>query len=205
MVGKDFLVQYCEEHQSQLQMNPYDFLVKGITDAHQAIKLGFMNTLTEKGFEVKETSEGYLVNRKLNKSQWVCVHGGTSCSLVAIVGTKLFTANVGDSTGILSTSKPVVVDSMLKFVGDAGDVARKTSSMEQHPDQASSTLVITSDHSPECPVEFNRMRAFRARATDPTQPALLVVYDASQQDKSRCPAVFQLDGAGQPVVTNRGR
>jgi hypothetical protein len=31
-----------------------------------------------------------------------------------------------------------------------------------------------------------------------------VVYDASQQDKSRCPPVFELDGSGNPVVTNRG-
>ena len=34
---------------------------------------------------------------------------------------------------------------------------------------------------------------------------LQVVYDASQQDKSRCPPVFEVDpSSGAPCLTNRG-
>ena len=167
-------MHFCENNQDLLESNTYDFMVQAVVEAHQAIKMGFVKSLGDKGFEVKETSEGYLVKKKANKFQWMCVHGGTSCSLVAIVDTKLFTANVGDSTGILSSSKSILKGSMLQFVGDAGDVERKMSSMEDQGDEPSSTLVITSDHSPESPVEFNRMRAFRNRDDDPKQPALLV-------------------------------
>lgn len=183
MVGKDYLMRYCEANQDLLQMKPFDFMVKGIVEAHQAIKEGFKKALTEKGFEVKETPEGYLVKRKQNKKQWICVHGGTSCSLVAIVGTKLYTSNCGDSTGILSASKPVLCDEMLKFVGDAGDMERKTSSIETQGTgkELSNTLVITSDHSPENPVEFKRMRSFRASESDPKQPALLVIITSSSR------------------------
>ena len=257
MVGKDYLMQFCEANQDLLETNTYDFLVKGIIEAHQAIKEGFVKNLNGKGFEVKETTEGYLVKRKMNKANWVCVHGGTSCSIVAIVGSKLFTGNVGDSTGIMSTSHPILCDNMLKFVGDSGDIERMTSSMEVSGsgEERSNTMVITSDHSPESPVEFNRMRNFRASTNDPKQPALQVllsfistvcamssyscihtrcqhsthhtlfvlsllfslvsspllsalgqvVYDASMQDKSRCPSVFELDASGCPIVTNRGR
>jgi len=207
VVGREFLLQYCETHQEVLQMNPYDFLVNGIVAAHQAIKEGFIAALTDKEFEIEETPEKYLVKRKKNsKGQWMCVHGGTSCSLVALVGTKLFTGNVGDSTGILCTSHPVLSNGMLKFVGDAGDVSRKASSMSASSteDTMSNTLVITADHSPESPSEFCRMRSFRQREGDPKQPALLVVYDASQPEKSRCPSVFELDETDQPRVTNRG-
>eukprot|EP00603_Paraphysomonas_imperforata_P003239 CAMPEP_0114430314 /NCGR_PEP_ID=MMETSP0103-20121206/9975_1 /TAXON_ID=37642 ORGANISM="Paraphysomonas imperforata, Strain PA2" /NCGR_SAMPLE_ID=MMETSP0103 /ASSEMBLY_ACC=CAM_ASM_000201 /LENGTH=470 /DNA_ID=CAMNT_0001599753 /DNA_START=51 /DNA_END=1463 /DNA_ORIENTATION=- len=204
MVGTSYLKTFCENNQDLLESNAFDFMVRGITEAHEAIREGFMKALTGKGYEVKQTEEGYLVKRKSSKSQWVCVHGGTSCSVVALVGTQLYTANVGDSTGILSASKPVLHDSMLQFVGDSAELERKTSSMEQASDETTNTLVITSDHSPESPVEFCRMRSFRTRENDPQQPALLVVYDASQQDKSRCPPVFELDSGGVPIVTNRG-
>lgn len=203
VVGKNFLMQYCEENQSVLFSDPYQFLVKGISEAHQAIKQGFFSALKEKGFEVKEV-DGYLVKRRAGKSQWLCVHGGSSCSLVAIVGTKMYTGNVGDSTGIMCASRPVLCESMLKFVGDAGDPERKVSSIPNGGNEMSNTLVITADHSPESHTEFCRMRSFRPRDGDPTQPSLLVVYDASQQDKSRCPDVFKMDKSGIPQITNRG-
>ena len=173
-VGTSYLKNFCENNQDLLESNAFEFLVRGITEAHAAIKEEFVKSLTEKGFEVKETEEGYLVKRKSSKSQWVCVHGGTSCSVVALVGTQMYTGNVGDSTGIMSTSKPVLHDSMLQFVGDSADMERKTSSIEAGNDETTNTLVITSDHSPESPVEFCRMRKFRAKENDPTQPALLV-------------------------------
>lgn len=204
VVGCEYIRRYCEENQDMLENNTFDFLVTAIVQAHQAIKDAFVKTLETNGIEVKETVEGYLVKRKSDKSNWMCVHGGTSCSLVAIVGTNLFTANVGDSTAIMCTSQPVLKSGMVRFVGDAGDIDRKTSSLESNDDKLSNTLVITSDHSPESPFEFNRMRAFRTRDDDPKQPALLVVYDASQQDKTRCPAVFDLDSSNNPIVTNRG-
>jgi hypothetical protein len=66
-------------------------------------------------------------------------------------------------------------------------------------------LLITSEHSPECPKEFDRLRRFRCDKEDSRQPALKIVYDAQLSDKHSCPPVFELNHEGTPKVTNRGK
>jgi len=126
----------------------------------------------------------------------------------------MYTANVGDSSGTLCTVAPTLVPSMLVPVGDAAlplgtqsaaaiaAAGRSTSGQLGPPED---TLVITAEHSPESPSEFERLRAFRPRDGDAMQPALSVVYDAPSLDKSRCAPVFSLDANGTPTVTSKGK
>ncbi len=158
-----------------------------------------------------------MVKRTNSASQWTCVHGGSSCSVIAIVGSTLYSTNVGDSSAILCAQRPVLSLNHLVHVGDsalASPESEETSNRthdRMHTDsksdgsELSQTLVVTAEHSPESPSEYVRFRNFRPRPTDAQHPALMVVYDSSTHDKSRCNPVFTLNSSGYPVVTNRGR
>ena len=202
--GRKFLLEYFAEKCEMLLEDPYSCLVDGIQQSHEAVRTSFMEYLRKKGWEVQNTPEDYLVKRKSPNSPWACVHGGTSCSVIALVGTTLYAANVGDSSGILCTSEAVMQPSMLRHLGDAANDHLSPEPVVLSETQPVDTLVLTAEHSPESPEEFLRMRKHRCREGDPSQPSLLVVYDASTHDKSRCSAVFAMDAAGKPVVTNRG-
>lgn len=205
ITGRKFLLDYFDKNCENLLNDPYNCLVEGINQAHNAIKASFIQVLQQKGWEVQNTGEDYLVKRKNSTTPWACVHGGTSCSIIALVNTTLYIANVGDSSGILSTSHPVLHPSMIHHLGDSALNHKRNVRSTQPTDEYFDTLVLTAEHSPESPEEFIRMREFRCREGDPTQPSLLVVYDASTHDKSRCSPVFSLDRNGKPIVTNRGR
>ena len=186
------------------------------------------------------------MKRKRDMQPWMCVHGGTSCSIIAIVGTTMIVANVGDSAGVLCASHQDLDESLIKIVGDAGfdddlvksemffesndetkmqmeepameplmfGVETLQSSQQSHPragacgnGQAVASkrvVVLTGDHSPENPSEFERFRQYWPLEADSSQPRLLVVYDARTHDKARCNSVFELQD-GQPTVTNRGK
>lgn len=205
LTGRKFFLNYFDKNCQSLLTDAYNCLVEGINQAHAAVKASFIDVLQSKGWEVQVTGEDYLVKRKNSSSPWACVHGGTSCSIIALVGTMLYIANVGDSSGILSTSHNVLHPSMITHLGDSAlNHKRQIPSIRNPTDELVNTLVLTAEHSPESPEEFLRMREFRPRDGDPTQPSLLVVYDASTHDKSRCSPVFSLDRSGKPVVTNRG-
>lgn len=202
--GRTYFLNYFNENYEKLVTDPYQALVESITEAHEAVRESFIEVLQQKGWEVQNTGEDYLIKRRNASTPWACVHGGTSCSIIALVNSTLYSANVGDSSGILSASHPVLHPSMITHLGDSA-IGHKKHTRPVDQDQFSDTLVLTAEHSPESPEEFVRMRNFRSRDGDPTQPSLLVVYDASTHDKSRCSPVFSLDTNGNPVVTNRGR
>lgn len=112
-------------------------LVKAHDIAHEAIRKGFQVHLTSKGFEVKENESAgnlsntsnnntgsygsYLTKKQIRNSSmgglgmnsflndsFTCVHGGSSCSIVAIVGHMCYIANVGDSSGLICTPHAVL-------------------------------------------------------------------------------------------------
>jgi serine/threonine protein phosphatase PrpC len=206
--GRTFFLNYFERNYERLISDPYHCLVDGISEAHEAVRESFMQVLQQKGWEIQNTGEDYLIKRRNANTAWACVHGGTSCSIIALVGSTLYAANVGDSSGILSASLPVLHPSMVSHLGDSAMNHKRHTrppSGGASQEERSDTLVLTAEHSPESPEEFLRMREFKCRDGDPSQPSLLVVYDASTHDKSRCSPVFSLDSAGNPVVTNRGR
>jgi len=215
MAARRRLLSFFEERYENLKTKPYETLVDAHVLAHEHVKDSFKLELSRQGFEVSEAPEGYLMKRRSPSAPWSCVHGGSSCSIIAIVGYTMYIANVGDSTGTLCSTVPILNRAeQLKHLGDSatppglnpdGTVAGGVEITASPSPTPVDTMVITAEHSPESSSEFCRMRAFRAREGDATQPSLHVVYDAPAQDKTRCSPVFEFDDAGVPVITNRGK
>jgi hypothetical protein len=268
-------------------------------EAHAAVREAFERQLQSAGYEVQITEEGYMVKRRRDGQPWMCVHGGTSCSVIAIVGQTMIIANVGDSSGLICASHRELNEGLLHVIGDAGfeenlvrrearlprraadryqgfgnghgnghgngfdndghhdgdededdnefyDADTGETKMQMDPptqleplmfDRSTGPLseaaegsprlrcddrpnagpcvgnfisankqvmLLTGDHSPENPHEFERLRRFWPQELDPTQPKLLVVYDAPTHDKTSCNAVFELHD-NRPVATSRGK
>lgn len=117
VAGKTALNEYFNTHYSQLHSDPAGFLFTAFEHAHYAVKMAFKEELEKLGLLVSEDPEGFLLKRRQAIQPWTCVHGGTSLSVVAIVNTTMFTANVGDSTGILCAQHPVLHPPLLSFLG----------------------------------------------------------------------------------------
>ena len=190
--AKAALVDYFHGHFLELKHDPYQCLVLAHEVAHAAVKTAFRTELESLGFEVMETDEGYLTKKK-GAQQWSCVHGGSSCSLCALVDGVLYVANVGDSSGTLCSTVPLLSRIDMQQLGDAalapGARARDAPTVDTPGMERSTTMVLTAEHSPECPYEFVRMRDFRPRDGDPRLPALNVVYDTPSHEKVSCPQV----------------
>eukprot|EP00596_Hydrurales_sp_CCMP1899_P003857 CAMPEP_0119051016 /NCGR_PEP_ID=MMETSP1177-20130426/72770_1 /TAXON_ID=2985 /ORGANISM="Ochromonas sp, Strain CCMP1899" /LENGTH=453 /DNA_ID=CAMNT_0007030069 /DNA_START=94 /DNA_END=1455 /DNA_ORIENTATION=- len=209
--AKASLQEYFELNFIQLKETPYECLVKAHEVAHFAIKANFKVELEQQGFEVAESPEGYLLKRK-GTQQWSCVHGGSACSICAIVDGLMYIANVGDSSGTLCCLESVLNKSHLTPVGDAAVpvdfkeiIAASTSKSEKTcVVESSNTIVVTAEHSPESPYEFLRLRDFRPREENPKHPSLNIVYDSPAHEKAQCPPVFSLGINDHPIVTNKG-
>lgn len=211
--GKQRIVQYLDSDFQTLLENPVDFLVRAHELAHEHIRSTFQTELERQGYQVQLTEEGYLMKRRSTADYWSCVHGGTSCSLAALVGNSLYVANVGDSTAIMCSSRPILQRSLVHFEVDAAMTPQAGStpggSAEKCPTDeagaaASKVLVLTAEHSPESPYEFDRLRRYRPRDGDESQPALFVVYDSPTHDKSQCQPVFD-PSASILQPSHRGR
>ena len=228
--AKCCMLKFLDDNYLSLIANPTEFLIKAYEVAHEHIRRSFRMEFERQGYEVvKAAPEGYLMKRKPPLSCWSCIHGGTSCSMVAFVGNELYVSNVGDSTGILCSAHGVLTSSMVNHLQDAAvsdDVSRTFKSNRKHFSSASesptsvsdcleahseysitsNTIIITAEHSAECPYEYERLHRYRPREGHPLLPALSVVYDDSHiHDKSKCPPVFEKNIDGTLCVTNSGR
>jgi len=214
--AKQCLLGLLDAEYRYLMQNPVEFLIRAHEITHNFIRDSFQKELETQGYQVEQTPEKYLMKRRSVGEAWGCVHGGTSCTLVALVNQWLYIANVGDSTALLCTSTPVLHRQLLQYEVDAAarESGEHSQSLQSSPsssglssgadtclsgvtDQSSgsgneSVLVLSAEHSPESAYEFRRLRRFRARDTDPRLPALSVVYDSPSHDKSQCYAVFPL-------------
>ena len=236
--AKCCLFKYLDDNYPALLANPSEFLIDVYEVAHEHIRNCFRIQFEAMGYEVMRTPEGYLMKRKPPSSSWSCIHGGTSCSIIALVDNELYVSNVGDSTGILCSSFGVFTSSMVSHLQDAAvpdDVSRTfQSSSRKKGDRnlcdittisshsptsvcdcvdmnsafslISSTIVLTAEHSAECPYEYERLHRYHPREGHPHLPALAVVYDHSLTcDKSKCPTVFEKNMDGALYITNNGR
>lgn len=204
--ARSVLLEYFAAHYMELKTSPYECLVRAHEVAHAGIKAAFRSELEHMDFEVSETDEGYMLKRKmgLQGRPWSCVHGGSSCSICALVDGRLFIANVGDSTGTLCSLQPVLSRADVLPLGDSALTAGARARDPPADTDRSNTIVLTAEHSPECPYEYIRLRDFRPRESDPRQPSLNVVYDTPAHEKVNCPQVFVLDEGGLPMVTSKG-
>lgn len=212
--GKQSLVHLLDTEFSDLLANPIDFLVRAHELAHEHIRRTFHQELEKQGFQIKLTEEGYLLKRRSTADYWSCVHGGTSCSLIALVGNSLYIANVGDSSALMCVAHPILHKSLVQFERDSaaspgssemGSLVRDSTVVDSSVNSSpSKILVLTAEHSPESPYEFDRLRRYRTRDNDACQPALFVVYDSPSHDKSQCQPVFD-PSASSLVPSQRGR
>jgi len=205
MAAKKVLIDYFTVHYEKLKSNPIEVLVEAHKIAHEYIKETFVTEIQAQGYEVMITNNGYLVKRKTPNHPWSCVHGGAACSIVAIVDYNMYVANVGDSSGILCSSTPILSNNIHNYICDSA-IPPSDHSVDSINNSFTNTLVITAEHSPESITEFYRLRSFKHRDNDPMNPALYVVYDATSHDKTKCFPVFEVvDNTGAAVVTNRGK
>ena len=208
---KAFL-EYFDENYSGLNSDPVTCFQNGFQYVHAAIKVAFRVFYESNGSQVSEAETGYLMKKKNPAQNWSCVHGGTSCSIVALVGNYLYCANVGDSSVTLCTGTPISTTDLVEDVIDLGITSLPGGISSDPPvppadptPEKANTIVFSAEHSPESVEEFYRMRRFRSRDTDSSQTALYVVYDSPSVEKILCPPVFFVDSDGTATVTNRGR
>jgi len=198
-----YLTQYFTEHWQAL-LDPSSVancLIEAHVGANSFIKQSFKEHLEGEGFIVEE-QEGYLVKKLPRDFTWSCVRGGSTCTIVAQVGSLLYTANVGDSSVALCTEAPVLLPSMLVQIVDAAcPDCPPTAVVDGAP---LDTMILNDAHSLEGIKEFMRLRAYRSRDGNPNQPALDVVYDAQGQDKTRYKPVFKVSADGTPTLTGDG-
>lgn len=82
-------------------------VVRGIEQLFQnaqlCVKSAFRGKLESIGWEIQDGEDGpYLMKRRNRSMAWMCVHGGSSCSLVFVIdGKRVVTANVGDSSVLM--------------------------------------------------------------------------------------------------------
>jgi len=205
--GRLAMIEWLDQNFSKFFENPGSALRSLFAFTQERMFQMYQRVLQRGGFEV-EAVDGYLIKRKGgSKSNWVCVHGGASCSIVVLLegGSKMYTANCGDSSGIMSVcGKPLSLQ-MLKPLYSDNEPEENKFTEEQLTSTATNTLQITWDHSPDCSREFRRLRSKRPSDTDPKLPHLLIVYDSPSRKKFECPSVFNVDRYGNPTVTNNGK
>lgn len=86
-----------------LRVDPKTTLEVTFKAAHAAIEAKFKAIYEEQGWTVTRTEGGYLVRSKAPGAAPVCVHGGTTATVVIVLdGKRLIVSNVGDSTAIIA-------------------------------------------------------------------------------------------------------
>ena len=242
--ARDYLRVFFESNwrrfENEAEITP--LLTFAHTEAHKYIRQAFRAELGKMGdaLSLQESTDGYLVYHHNTASipvvevggeeqqptppppplqqKWSLVQGGTTCSIALIIANRfIYTANVGDSTGLLCTSLPVLYESDLqplttgsgagKALGGSGGIGggggREVDEDDNIP-APSTLLVVTAEHSPECPHEFARMRTFRTREGDPSQPALSVLFDSIHKGGALSPCFSVDGGTGRFMLNKKG-
>lgn len=208
---------------AKLETDPKSTFELAFSNAHKAIEAAFTKYYEESGWLVVRAPDGYLLRSKNRTTQPLCVHGGTTASVVVILkGRRLLVSNVGDSTAILcGLGEAGVLHSVDEWQplhsgvpvpsasgpGGAASAPSGSPSVSAATDTAttSSYMEISADHSPESETEFARMHRCRPHSTLKNHPELLFVYDTLTASKLSCPPIFEVNPhTGQCAKTERG-
>lgn len=85
-----------------LRRDPGRTLEGAFARAHAAIEATFAAHYEQQGWLVEKSPDGYLTRSRTRGGGFMCVHGGTTATVVIVLdGRRLVTANVGDSTALL--------------------------------------------------------------------------------------------------------
>jgi serine/threonine protein phosphatase PrpC len=203
--AREKLIQYFQQNYAKLREDPRETLIHAFVLAHEYVKESLREEITKKGFKVTENIEGdqtYWTYRRNNlNDQWICIHGGTTCTIVAIVDYMKYTVNVGDSDAVLFDRVPIFNQAKdLQYLGDSAEFTDGHVS-ETMEGVATNYMVLNASHSPENLSEFNRMRAFcEARH----MPNMRFIYDDPKKYKSQCPPIFSVDASGVASINTTG-
>jgi serine/threonine protein phosphatase PrpC len=119
---------------------------------------------------------------------------GSTFSVILFLKNKIWIANVGDSTGILYSKHPIFKPTDLKFERDAAIPDKEPFVPCDEDIKPSTYLELTSEHSPEDPEEYKRMRNFKSCDHNPLEAELLCVYDNQDEEhKKYCHPTFNTE------------
>jgi serine/threonine protein phosphatase PrpC len=198
-ITKKCLENLLETRITELIEKPVAFLEFCCDYIHEQIRIGLVEITEKNGYKVKVDESGVILKRKLETHPWNDVKGGTTFSIIVVIGRKIYMANVGDSSGLLCCRHPILKGSDIKYEKDAANPTKEMSSrdIETSP---STYIELTLDHSPENTHEYVRMRNFKRSDENPNEAELLCVYDNQYKHKSMCPHVFDISESGVPTI-----
>jgi serine/threonine protein phosphatase PrpC len=126
---------------------------------------------------------------------------GTTCSIILLLGKKMWMANVGDSTGMLFSKHPIFKPSLLNFEKDAAIEGKVVVASDEGVEPSNMIELTCEGHVPENPEEYIRMRNFKRSEDNPNHAQMLCVYDDTDiRAKHLCPPVFNISEDGVPTV-----
>jgi serine/threonine protein phosphatase PrpC len=200
-ITKKCLENLLETRITELIENPVAFLEFCCDYIHEQIRIGLVEITEKNGYKVHVDESGVILKRKFETYSWNELKGGTTFSIIVLIGRKIYMANVGDSSGLLCCKHPILKTSHIKYERDAANPTKEVYS--EDTDSSPSTYIeLTLDHSPESIDEYKRMRAFKCSDEDPNHAELLCVYDNQNKNKPRCPNVFDISESGIPSIRN---
>jgi len=175
-ITKKSLEELLEKRITELIENPVAFLEFCCDYIHEQIRLGLIEIMEKNGCKIKVDESGVLLKNKHELLGWNELKGGTTFSIIVLIGRKIYMANVGDSSGLLCCKHPILKTSHIKYEKDAANPTKEVCS-EDLDNSPSTYIELTRDHSPESIEEYIRMRAFKCSDENPNHAELLCVYD----------------------------
>jgi serine/threonine protein phosphatase PrpC len=179
----------------ELFSDPVSFLNKAFSHIHDKIRDSLVEAFTSDKYEVEVNKlTGEILKRRMPTHAFTSLKSGTTFSVIVLLGKMLYSANVGDSTGILYSGTPILKPSHLN-----NELNSSVVNTESCLDDYRTYIELTGDHSPENPQEYIRMRKFKCSEENPLFAELLCVYN-EERPKHMCPRVFDISDEGVPTV-----
>jgi serine/threonine protein phosphatase PrpC len=208
-VSTNRLEELIKEGVDEFVEDPVAFLDLAFKNIHEEIKTKLIEKLTEDGQEVVINDGGDVTARRFTSHNFNVVKCGTTFSVIVFLDKKLYIANVGDSTGILYSEKPVFTPFRIE-----DEKSNSSNPVISDPERdilnengcnkaatSANYIEMTGDHSPENPLEYIRMRDFKCCGDNPLLAELKCIYDNQcEQNKYNCPDVFNISETGEPIV-----
>lgn len=185
---------------AELIANPILFLEFCCDYIQEQIRIGLVEIMEKQDYKVKvDELSGVVSRRKFETQPWKSLDGGTTFSIMVLIGRKVYIANVGDSSALLCCKHPILKPSHIKYEKDAARPPKEI--LTEVVDTSLSTYIeLTSDHSPENIEEYIRMRAFKCSDENPNNAEILCVYDNQYEHKPCCPPVFNISESCIPTI-----
>ncbi|OQR81587.1 hypothetical protein THRCLA_11598 [Thraustotheca clavata] len=187
--SKLFFMEQCSIPSTleRLQSTPEKELRRLFGACHEHIYATFKTYFEAQGALMKEEQVNgdvkFLLRRKGRMQPYLCVHGGTTATIVLILnGTRVITANVGDSTALLAGTS---VDSM-QILSEAHQAPQYCSHLNTSESNNSTIpfVLLSGDHSPESLSEYERMQVSH-------DGKMQFLYDSSNKCIMRTPIFDQ--------------